>query len=331
MLHISRRFTLAVAITAIAFGGSNRAKPKVENTVAVLWRAPDDLSSRNLFYGSGGETNQPRGTVTFEREDLDGTNPKFVVKDRDGVKWTVKMGEEVRSETAASRLVWAAGYFTNDDYYVADLRVENMPSHLKRGSKFITLEGARNVRLKRHDPGEKKIGEWSWRDEQLRDRREWNGLRTVMALINNWDLKDLNNAIYLEKKTGEQVYMISDLGASFGAPAHIFPHRKSKDDLSEYSKSKFIKKETPEFITFSTPGRPSIIYAGAIRSYVKRVHLEWLGKDVPRADARWMGEILGRLSHDQIRDAFRAAGYSPAETQAFAQVVETRIAKLRSL
>jgi hypothetical protein len=40
-----------------------------------------------------------------------------------------------------------------------------------------------------------------------------------MALMNNWDLKDDNNAVYLEKhKDGlsEQIYLVSDLGASFG-------------------------------------------------------------------------------------------------------------------
>src|SRR5579862_5162778 len=30
---------------------------------AVLWREPEDIGSRDLFYGPGGEEHQPRGAV----------------------------------------------------------------------------------------------------------------------------------------------------------------------------------------------------------------------------------------------------------------------------
>src|SRR5437660_2548737 len=39
--------------------------------------------------------------------------------------------------------------------------------------------------------------------------------------------------------------------------------------------------------------------------------LRKIGKHVPRDDARWIGEMLARLSPEQIRDSFRAGGYSP--------------------
>ena len=60
-------------------------------------------------------------------------------------------------------------------------------------------------------------------------------------------------------------------------------------------------------------------------------HLEWIGKRIPRGDARWLGELLARLSPEQIRDAFRAAGYSPEEIEGFSKIVEGRIAQLREL
>lgn len=41
---------------------------------------------------------------TFIREDLKRTNPKFVVRDENGVEWKVKLGPEAKPETAASRL-----------------------------------------------------------------------------------------------------------------------------------------------------------------------------------------------------------------------------------
>src|SRR5215470_5505265 len=93
----------------------------------TVWREPADIASRNLLYGSGGEKHQPRGPFTFVKEDLDGSNPKFTIVDSQAVKWKVKMGQEARCETAASRLVWAAGYFTTDDYYLPELQVPDMP------------------------------------------------------------------------------------------------------------------------------------------------------------------------------------------------------------
>src|SRR2546421_7225911 len=58
---------------------------------AVLWKEPTDIAQRNLYYGPGGEKHQPHPPFTFDSEDMGGTNPKFVVRDRDGVKWKVKL------------------------------------------------------------------------------------------------------------------------------------------------------------------------------------------------------------------------------------------------
>jgi hypothetical protein len=54
-------------------------------------------------------------------------------------------------------------------------------------------------------------------------------------------------------------------------------------------------------------------------------------KDIPRTHAKWLGRLLGRLSAQQIRDCFRAAGYSPEEVEGFARVVQGRIADLNQL
>jgi hypothetical protein len=44
-----------------------------------------------------------------------------------------------------------------------------------------------------------------------------------------------------------------------------------------------------------------------------------------------MGHLLAQLSPDQIRDAFRAAGYSSEEVEAYSRVVEQRIIELEKL
>jgi hypothetical protein len=129
---------------------------------------------------------------TFVKEAMDGTNPKFIVRGEDGVKWKLKLGAEAKPETVASRLLWAAGYFASEDYFLADVQVKNMPAHLHRGQKWVEQDGTmHDVRLKRYLAGEKKLGTWEWRNNPFTGAREFNGLRVMIAVINNWDLKDV--------------------------------------------------------------------------------------------------------------------------------------------
>jgi hypothetical protein len=325
----------AASVLAAACSSSGLAADvgnKETQKQAVLWQDPTDISTRDLFYGSGGKEHEPHGPFTFEKEDMNGTNPKFDVKDADGKKWKVKLGLEARPENAASRLVWAAGYFTTDDYFLDEIQVANMPAHLHRGQKLEGPGGTfHHVRLKREPEGAKKDGTWSWRDDPFTNTREWNGLRTLMAVINNWDLKDENNAVYKDKEKEEKIYMVSDLGASFGFPALEEPLSKSKDNFHAYSHARFIRRERADSVDFQSPGRAGLIFLFDPPEYFQRLHLEWLHKNVPRADAKWLGQILGRLSHDQLRDAFRASGYSPDEAEAFAKVLESRITTLSDL
>ena len=84
-------------------------------------------------------------------------------------------------------------------------------------------------------------------------------------------------------------------------------------------------------VSFETPGRPRYMYLVNPKEYLRRVRLEWIGRNIPRADAKWMGSLLARLSPQQIRDAFRAAGYSGGDVDAFSKVLEQRIAALTDL
>jgi hypothetical protein len=56
-----------------------------------------------------------------------------------------------------------------------------------------------------------------------------------------------------------------------------------------------------------------------------------VAKHIPRTHAKWLGRLLGQLSAGQIRDCFRAAGYSREEVEGFAKVVQERIADLNRL
>src|SRR5205814_3478958 len=140
---------------------------------AVAWQAAANIDSLDLFHGPGGIEHAARGTFTCVEEDLRGTNPKVVVRDADGVQWTAKVGPEARPETAATRLVWAAGYFANEDYFVPNLTVRGLPVHLTRGRKWVAPGGVlRDVRMKRHLKDEKKIGNWEWSNNRFSGTRE---------------------------------------------------------------------------------------------------------------------------------------------------------------
>lgn len=305
------------------------------NVPAFLWHNPVDIASRNLYYGPGGKEHAPQATFTFLKEDMNGTNPKFDVRDEDGVKWRVKLGVEARPETVASRFVWAVGYYANEDYFLADMRVEDMP-RLRRGQNLVSPNGSvHNVRLKRYEKDEKKVGDWKWRDNPFDRERELNGLRVLMALLNNWDLKDENNAVYAEKGKDDAAsglhYAVSDLGASFGTTGRSWTHSVSKGNLKSYRQSKFIRKVTPEYVDFVVPSRPNLIYLFTPKEFFSRMDMRWIGQRIPRSDVKWIGGLLAQLSPEQIRDAFRAAGYSPQQVEGFATVVEQRIAAISNL
>jgi hypothetical protein len=317
---------LASGFIAVAEAVAVRARP------AKLWVNPTDLESRNLFYGAGGRPHAPRTSeFVFVKEDENGTSPKFFMKDATGQKWKVKLGPEAQPETTASRFVWAAGYYSHEIYFLPLIHVSNMPAHLHHGGKLVGSDGfIRNARLVRSPNTESKLGHWKWGDTPFNATREFNGLRVLMALLNNWDLKDINNAVY-QTADGQRIYMVSDLGGTFGTTGISWSKADWKGNLDSYRRSRFILSMTPEFVSFATPARPQLSGALTPAIFVERFGMEWIGRRIPREDARWMGRLLARLSRRQIRDAFRAAGYSAHEVDGFAAVVESRIQELKAL
>src|SRR5215213_8821546 len=99
----------------------------------VLWRAPDDLPSRDLFLGPGGEMMRPdMRAVTFLKAEKGGYSPKFRVRDAAGREWVAKLGKEAQSETAAVRLLWAVGYQTEVNYLAPCVHIQGAPKPRKK-------------------------------------------------------------------------------------------------------------------------------------------------------------------------------------------------------
>ena len=72
--------------------------------------------------------------------------------------------------------------------------------------------------------------------------------------------------------------------------------------------------------------RPFFLSAINIPNYRDRTRMERITKHIPRADAKWLGRRLAMLSEEQIRDGFRAAGYTHEEIEMYTQAVRKRIA-----
>jgi hypothetical protein len=92
-----------------------------------------------------------------------------------------------------------------------------------------------------------------------------------------------------------------------------------------------IAKRSPEFIDFNVPSAPRVNVFINVAETVRRLKLCWLGHHIPVADVRWIASLLAQLSPEQIRDAFRAANYSPGQVETYSRVLEQRIAALGQL
>jgi hypothetical protein len=299
----------------------------------VLWKQPTDIASLDLYEGPGGSKHEPKPPFTFVQEAKSGTNPKFDVTDGDGDKWRVKLGEEARPEVVASRLLWAMGYYATYDYLLPTAPIAGIK--ISRGADLVKDGTVLDARFARTPGGQKKIGIWQWKANPFYGKREFNGLRVMMAVLNNWDLKDVNNAVYSDRKTGEQLFLVSDVGATFGSNGMEFSKAKAKGNLDSFEDSKFITKQTRQTVSFGTPTAPKGVllasFGGSVKSFAMRKNLEWIGHDIPVEDAAWLGGMLAQLSHKQLVDAFRAGNF-PAETaEQFVTVIEARTKALTAL
>jgi hypothetical protein len=161
-----------------------------------------------------------------------------------------------------------------------------------------------------------------------------------MAVINNWDLKDENNAIRGPRdragpeaaaSANEHLYEVSDLGSSFGSSGLERTDEASEDNLRAYGASHFIKNLEDDEVNFDVPRRPALIVLANPHQFFSRLKLRAIGRHIPRQDAKWIGHLLAQLSPEQLRSAFRAAGYVDQDIEGFIKVLQARIVQLDQL
>ena len=102
--------------------------------------------------------------------------------------------------------------------------------------------------------------------------------------------------------------------------------------MQDYVQTAFVGKVTPDHADFVMHSRPFfLLYIFSHNYYSLRTRMESIPRDIPIADARWLGNLLGQFSTDQIGDCFRAGGFSPAEVEGYTTVVLRRIEALKRL
>jgi hypothetical protein len=101
--------------------------------------------------------------------------------------------------------------------------------------------------------------------------------------------------------------------------------------VEDYAATKFIDTVTTTHVNFVMHSRPFVLSVINFPNYRTRTRMENVVKDIPLADARWIGNQLGKLSAVQIGDSFRTAGFSPREVDGYSRVVMQRIALLKKL
>ena len=299
-------FALLLSITSIE---TSLAKPKKKKEALtgtpVLWERPTDIASRDLYLGPGGAAMRPDvRRITFIKEEKGGYSKKYRVRDASGREWVAKIGKEAQAETSAVRLLYGLGYLTEVNYLVPRVTIP--------GKGTFT-----NVRFEARPDNWKRSGEWKWKQNPFVGSPELQGLKVLMALINNWDLKDTNNVILKVKGTDELRYAISDLGATFGHASTtplLWRITRDRNNPSSYAKSNFFEKVKGD--------RVVLHFGGKNRG---------LMKDISVQDAQWVGSLLSQLSDAQIRDAFRAANYTPGQINLLAGEVRERTNELLSL
>ena len=283
----------------------------------VLWRDPGDIASRNLLTGPGGEEMKPDITnLTFLEADNTGYSPGFRVRDGAGRVWVVKLGKEAQPETASSRLLWAVGYMTEIHYLYPCVQIKGAPAPSKSVPR-CEGQGFADARFEARPEGIKRLDEWSWTNNPFMGTKELKGLIVMMALINNWDLKDSNNkVIYVPASlTGGQDelhYILSDIGATFGKTGNFLS--RNRNSAKDFAKSKFVTGFEGNNVKFSYSGKNSGLMNG-----------------ITVEDAKWIGGFLNKLSDQQLQDVFRAANFSPEEVQLLSQALRQRISQLSSL
>jgi hypothetical protein len=307
-------FALAAAMFGASCAGVGR--PQVQNAPrppgASLWAEPTDLASRDVYNGPWGAANAPDPKDVYDLVELKhtGVNLGMTVKDSKGREWSVKqpfpgnLDSEAPVEVVVSRLLTAIGYHQPPVYHLPAFTLkDDLGRRVETGGRF---------RLKTDQL--KEIGTWDWADNPFVGTKEYQGLIVLLTMFNSTDLKNSNNSLY-EHRDGdlvEQWYVARDVGSAFG-DTHVMAPRKNH--VESFEQMPFVLGVTNGFVDFA--------YKGWYKNLLK--------ERITPQEVAWACNLLGRLSEQQMQDAFRAAHYEPDIANRFIARLREKIQQGRAL
>ena len=304
--HFNLRPAFLLIVLTLVFGAEADAQKKASrsasNASGILWQNVN-IRNQDLFQGPEGRSGMPDlSRITFVRQEKGGYSTKYRIRDGANRVWVAKIGKEAQSETAAVRLLSGIGYRTETVYLVPRLTIPGKGTFS-------------NVRLEARPESIDRGKEWKWSDNPFVGTNQLQGLKLMMALFNNWDMKNANNVIL--KSENNRFYVISDLGATFGKMGVSgFPLfrwiGRTRNEPNDYFKS-------DRFVKSVKDGRVKIAFNGKNSGELKNISV---------GHARWLADLLTQLSDWQIRDAFRAANYTPGEIDLLTRAFKSRVMQL---
>jgi hypothetical protein len=297
-----------------------------------IWK-PTVVAKMNILAGPQNEISVPlNDEVECEyiepKEKLSGRWPKFLCKTADGHVVRIKYGEEnkeIYAEAAASRLLWALGFYA-DEVYPVEVKCHKCPQN-----PFNPDEGKRGIFIfkdaimERNFPGEtleeKEDQGWTWKELEDVDsnnegapRSHLDALRLLAVFLQHADAKPDNQrlACYPESISDpdgngkatclQPVMMIQDLGATFGAGLDVI--KISRMDLKAW-KGKEVWNVPLEVRNREKGGNP-VCYGNITSSHLAGE--EGLNDPIISEDGRkFLAGLLNQLTDQQIRDLFTVA------------------------
>jgi hypothetical protein len=257
--------------------------------LSELWVDPG-ATPRNLDLGIGANHPQPRSDDRFDvlARDTRGFSITYRVRDAHGAEWNVKIGPEAQTEVVTSRILWALGYHQVPSYFVERwIAVDHARGQLLGGARFRP----RDLPLR-------SKGIWSWQRNPFVGTREYNGLLSLLMLVNSTDLKNDNNEVYEvqgeQRERARRWYVVKDLGASLGETGRVDPRRGF---LEGFEREPFVIGLRDNLVRFAYRGR----------------HQELLQR-IPLDDLKWTCRRVLAVTDRQWRDAFGAGNYDEAST-----------------
>ncbi|HVG19770.1 MAG TPA: hypothetical protein VNI02_12025 [Blastocatellia bacterium] len=312
---------------AISLYKIRRAGPApLQTRRAAIWRDPGAVESLDFRNGPGAQGGAPAPPFQFVEEHSTGSNPCLSVRDARGRTWRVKWGDEVRSETFAIRLAWAAGYYVESAYFLPAGRIEGVGT-LGRARDCVGEDCTfKDARFELDEAGVEKMFDehgWAWNDNPFVGTKELNGLKVMLMLTSNWDNKDVrdvargsNTAIFQHRLAGgviEARYLIIDWGASMGKWGSVV--FRGKWDSAGY------EAQTPDFVKGVENGVVKWGYVGQ--------RTEDATEGIGVEDVQWLYQYLGRLTDEQVRDGLLASGATDEEADSFTRAIRERLNQLK--